>query len=183
MENYEQHALSRKDLGFLLKKPCADCPFKKSTPFHDGVGSSLPDLYEGVEKGLITHTCHKTDPRSDGYEDNYNGQVQQCAGFIVMLKKMEAFNEEDLDKFHRGLLSSYLREDFAPSSYPDDKDVFSSVKEMARHYLPFLRGKRRRRMLTDDGAVIHVSYNSDTPEGWDKLFKEEEDTDYEDDIR
>lgn len=167
--------MSRKDLGFKLKAPCADCPFKKTTPFHDGVGASLPELYEGiVDKKTVVHTCHKTDPRSDGYEDNYQGQIQQCAGFTIMLRNMEQFDEVDVDNFYPGLFSSYLTSEFEPTAYVEDPDVFKNIKEMIKHYLPFLRRKRRTRIPLENGGVAFVSYNNEPSYDWGGEFEEDE---------
>lgn len=74
--------------GDAMRKPCNDCPFKKSSPL---VGA--PDWVKDVavrnlEDEYFSHSCHKTDPKADGF---VGGQkVIECAGRLRML-----FNEMD----------------------------------------------------------------------------------------
>lgn len=68
--------------------PCSDCPFLKTSPFHEGVADSIPQYVESIQRGQFAHTCHKTDNRADcDGPRNFNGQPQHCAGAILMLLK------------------------------------------------------------------------------------------------
>jgi hypothetical protein len=76
------------DLHWDLKSPCADCPFRKSTPFHQGVAEGSPDLINSMISGTFAHTCHKTDPRADSeHGKRHTGKLQHCIGALFMLIK------------------------------------------------------------------------------------------------
>lgn len=79
------------DVHWDLRNPCADCPFMKTTPFHQGVAKSIPDLVESINDQRFAHTCHKTDTRKacDGpVAGKETGKpVQHCIGSILMLLK------------------------------------------------------------------------------------------------
>lgn len=76
------------DLDWDLKTPCADCPFTKAAPFHEGVAQGLPGVLESIEAGNFSHTCHKTDrrPMCDGPQ-TWEGRTKHCAGAVLMLLK------------------------------------------------------------------------------------------------
>lgn len=80
--------LSVSELDWSRTHPCGDCPFLRTTPFHQGVAGSLPLLMQSIVDGQAAHTCHKTDnrPSCDGPR-NYPGPPQHCAGLILMLLK------------------------------------------------------------------------------------------------
>lgn len=76
------------DVDWDLKRPCKDCPFKKSSPFHEGVAAGCLDLMNMIEDGVFAHTCHKTDDRSDSKEGKrWPGRVKHCVGSLYMLIK------------------------------------------------------------------------------------------------
>lgn len=81
-----EETILESDLRFDLKHPCGDCPFLKSSPFHQGVAKSLPEYIETIEAQNFAHTCHKTDNRKavDGPR-NHDGAPQHCAGSLIML--------------------------------------------------------------------------------------------------
>jgi len=77
------------NVGWDLKAPCGDCPFLKTSPFHEGVAGSISSYVESIQSGVFAHTCHKTDNREacDGPK-NYKGErPQHCVGAIMMLLK------------------------------------------------------------------------------------------------
>lgn len=76
------------DLDWSRTHPCADCPFLRTSPFHQGVASGAPLLLQAIGENMAAHTCHKTDNRAscDGPR-NYPGNPQHCAGIILMLLK------------------------------------------------------------------------------------------------
>jgi hypothetical protein len=82
------------DLDWTRKAPCKDCPFLKSSPYHEGIAERLLDYgfgsyASGIEAGQFCHTCHKTDNREavDGPK-NYKGEKpQHCYGAIMMMLK------------------------------------------------------------------------------------------------
>lgn len=121
--------MSPKEIGFDLKKACQDCPFKKATPIHSGVAQDLPALAGHIEMGSFMHSCHKTDPDSDGYNADYKGQIQHCAGAIVMLKKMGP---------DYGQVAWIGRRDKI-AAIPDDAEIFESAAKMFNHYARYLK--------------------------------------------
>lgn len=60
--------------------PCSDCPFKK--PFKEnGSIEWIEDVMERHQKDqFFAHTCHKTDPKADGYIGR--GKKRLCAGAV-----------------------------------------------------------------------------------------------------
>jgi hypothetical protein len=77
-------------LAFDRTEPCADCPFLKATPAEKKGISSLGEIgLVLLTHGEIVHTCHKTDPRvtDGGFNSSYQGPVEHCAGFMLMVKK------------------------------------------------------------------------------------------------
>lgn len=79
------------DVHWDMRNPCADCPFMKTTPFHQGVAKSIPNVVGSINEGRFAHTCHKTDTRKacDGpVAGKETGKpVQHCIGSILMLLK------------------------------------------------------------------------------------------------
>lgn len=78
-----------KDLDWDLEHPCGDCPFLKSSPFHEGVATALVSHCESIDEGKFAHTCHRTDNREacDGPKNWTKGKPKHCAGAILMLLK------------------------------------------------------------------------------------------------
>lgn len=79
------------DVGYDLVAPCNDCPFRKSTPFDEGVASDLTEFIPIMERGEFVFSCHKTDHRAvrPGERDarQVQGKVQHCVGTILMCEK------------------------------------------------------------------------------------------------
>lgn len=76
------------DIDWDRQSPCNDCPFLKTSPFHEGVASSLGEYMDSIRAGTFAHTCHKTDNREgcDGPR-NHEGRPQHCRGAVLMLVK------------------------------------------------------------------------------------------------
>lgn len=155
--------MNTSDVGFKLKAPCDDCPFKKTTPLHSGVMSDLPMYDKQLKEGGFAHTCHKTDSRADGYIEQYDGQVQHCYGALTMFNNMEKLAGE---------------KETTPDGYPstqvilihalcrgveldklNDPNVFGSFKEMAEAYRPMIEELDRKNKEKDEFKV-HVSYST-----------------------
>jgi hypothetical protein len=81
-------SLLAKDIDWSRQSPCNDCPFLRTSPYHEGVASSIPDYVQSIQDGNFAHTCHKTDNRDavDGPK-NFEGKTQHCVGAILMLLK------------------------------------------------------------------------------------------------
>lgn len=78
--------LKADDLDWSRKNPCKDCPFIKTSPYHNGVAGSIPGLMNYVDAGIAAHTCHATDNRDDvDGPKNWKGKTQACAVFTMML--------------------------------------------------------------------------------------------------
>jgi hypothetical protein len=78
-----------RDMAWDMARPCSDCPFLKSSPFHNGIARSLPTYQALIDAGHFAHTCHKTDPRKacDGPQPQDGRPVQHCAGALLSLLK------------------------------------------------------------------------------------------------
>lgn len=48
-------AVLAKDVGWDLKSPCGDCPFLKTSQFHQGVAASIPQYIESIESHTFAH--------------------------------------------------------------------------------------------------------------------------------
>lgn len=127
-----------KTLEYDLKTPCQDCPFRKDVPIHNGVASDLMNIFGKIEMGKFAHSCHKTDHRSDGYIESYKGNVQHCAGAIIMMKKMGAEAIQD-----HWVIPSTWKKIKRIKKHPA---VFRGLKEMIIHYAHELK---------DDVAMFH----------------------------
>lgn len=71
-----------------MKKPCDDCPFITSSPL-EGSPEWLEDvLVNHAKDEFFRHTCHKTDPKADGYKGSR--KVRYCSGHIsVMMNSLD----------------------------------------------------------------------------------------------
>jgi len=89
-------------------KPCSDCPFVVSTPLSGSV-EWLEDVFKAtMPEGSMMHSCHKTDPRADGY---VRGKARMCSGYIQMLEN-ELNNTPGLHGVYNSpkhLIETYLR--------------------------------------------------------------------------
>lgn len=128
-------------IRFDQKNPCADCPFTRNgPPGHTGVLSSLVTYAEMIETGELVHTCHKTDQREDcdgpkrmpGGSHSPDNTVNACAGLMQLFAKSD---------YPFGPMISYASRqgvdigDLIKRANSND-DVFGSIGEMMRHYLP-----------------------------------------------
>ncbi len=113
-----------REIHFDLKKPCDDCPFRRDVPCHDGVMGDLIGIWGKVEHGNFAHSCHKTDPRSDGFVDSYKGPTQHCAGAIIMIKNMGPESIQSHWILHWKKIKKIKK-------HPA---VFTDLKEMMLHY-------------------------------------------------
>ena len=71
-------------------KPCTTCPFRKDKP-NWGNLEWLEDVIKGLnlikkDMGGFQHTCHKTDPKADGYLGHKEGKDSICYGMVAMIK-------------------------------------------------------------------------------------------------
>jgi hypothetical protein len=136
-------------LAFDRVRPCDDCPFRKDVPPEDGIGGNIPSMFADIDMGRFTHTCHKTDPRADGFIPTHEGPIQHCAGAIIMMLKSNippggtllgaiAKGRLVASRFYADKESRELR----------DFDIVMSTKELLDKYLDYFRGrlsKDRRR--------------------------------------
>lgn len=65
------------------KAPCNECPFMKSTPL-TGSTEWVADILKMEKENLyFSHSCHKTDPKADGFLGTK--ERRECAGHIRIL--------------------------------------------------------------------------------------------------
>lgn len=77
-------------LHYDLRSPCANCPFRRDVPHHEGMAAGkIVELFTAMAgSGNVAFTCHRTDPNSDHPPArNYKGKLQHCAGFMVLMEK------------------------------------------------------------------------------------------------
>lgn len=78
---------------FALKKPCADCPFRKDKQAIDLAPGRKEEIIEALLSGdTSTFHCHKTVHRSDGRNYNEEGSYQpvdvsHCPGAAAVARK------------------------------------------------------------------------------------------------
>lgn len=119
------------EVKFILRRACKDCPFRRSTPHHEGVAGDLINLHGQIETGGFLHSCHRTDPRSDGYVPGYKGPVSHCAGAAMMLKN------EGPEYTQVWMLKREVRKYM--KTLKVDPDIFPSFLAMVEHYVPFIK--------------------------------------------
>lgn len=137
------------DLGFDLKRPCKDCPFRMSTPKHGGIADSLPDYLRSVETGTFVHTCHKTDPRADSIEGKaYKGKTQHCAGALALMK-----NDFTVKSFHVGLRERRGELDLGRI---DREGVYPSLKAFVKSYYDWLIAGMPDDLAEETGSEVEA---------------------------
>lgn len=63
-------------------KPCNDCPFVKKNPLNGSPDWLKDVIRRHKENEFFNHTCHKTDPKADGYKKAK--KVRACHGHLGM---------------------------------------------------------------------------------------------------
>lgn len=122
-----------KTIGFDLKAPCSDCPFKKSSGIHEGVAGDLVVYAKKIKEGEFAHTCHKTDVRAGAREGALvNGKVQHCIGAILMCEKS---GEGQLP-----YLAAWCDKKFELNDLQGGEDVMT-LKEMVKKYYMWAKGQ------------------------------------------
>lgn len=76
--------------AFNLTRPCGNCPFRSDRT--DILEDASPDWAEETlqilsDPYLSGHSCHKTDPTADGFNPDYKGPTEHCAGISILLKR------------------------------------------------------------------------------------------------
>lgn len=135
--------LFARDVEYKVHNPCADCPFLKSSPFHEGVAGSIPEMIESMVDHNFAHTCHKTDNRlaCDGPR-NHQGTTQHCAGALMMLLKTGKGFDLQLPLLEAAQAGKIDLKEWTARAIAA-KNVFT-VKEMLDYYAKRL-GQRVRR--------------------------------------
>jgi len=120
-----------KDLGFDLKTPCDDCPFRKNVPLHKGVLEKLTEFVSSLDRGEFMHSCHKTDDRSDYKNPKlFQEKIQHCMGSILMCEKSNYGQYP--------YTYAVIKKDFKIESIIDPGDVFT-VKEFFKTYVEWAK--------------------------------------------
>lgn len=141
-------------IGYKVKTPCNDCPFRKSAPLHNGVMKDLPEYHKRLKAGSFGHSCHKTDARTDGFVNEYNGEIQHCMGVLSMFKKMDEAtdpdalvdeNSADYYPMQHGLIHAMFKGGVKYDDIPVDNDVFNGFNEMMEAYRPAIEELARQK--------------------------------------
>lgn len=91
-------AYDEAQLAWDMKEPCKECPFRKDVPpERKGIEETLPAMVKALKPdghGSFAHTCHRTDPRvtDGGFKEGYDGPIQMCGGFTLMMFKSGLFS-------------------------------------------------------------------------------------------
>lgn len=119
-------------IKFDLKQPCKDCPFKKSTPKHKGIASSLIEYSGFIDQGTFAHTCHKTDKRADSPEGRkFKGTPRHCAGALILMRNdPQCMSNYIAARSQIGLIDL---------NKIKDTGVYKSFKEMALDYYRWIK--------------------------------------------
>ena len=116
------------EVKYDLKKPCADCPFRKDAKWHGGIFDEIPTLMKSHEAKTLAHTCHKTDPMSDSPEgQEYKGELQHCAGLLLMMHQ----NKRMMGNAQFGM---WLKKQWDRNAMDTSIKVFKNLKEMGKRY-------------------------------------------------
>lgn len=125
--------LAISEIGFDLRQPCSDCPFRRSVKPRKDMAEDLEPAWGKIERGEFLHSCHKTDPDADGYMSTVNGKLQHCAGAIMMLKK-------EGPEGHQIAWRHFKNDIEAIGEHPD---VFNGLVDMIKHYDKWLKGMKK----------------------------------------
>lgn len=142
-----------KNIAYDKTAPCKDCPFKKTSPLHEGIGAEVAGMMTKLDEGTLAHTCHMTDPRTD-HEDavNYEGPVQHCAGAMIMMEKA--------GKANQAMFLAELNDKYDPTKLEMNAPIFTK-KEMVQVYYDYLKKlkaekvKARKKREKETGVKIH----------------------------
>jgi hypothetical protein len=110
---------------------CSNCPFKKSTAL---IGSPdwLRDVFDmHTRDKFFHHTCHKTDPKADGYMGAK--KKTECGGHIIMM-----INEQQ--------------------NTPGRGGVYNSISELVETYLKHWLGEKKFKSMQDQARLKHASH-------------------------
>lgn len=124
-------------IHFDMKRPCADCPFRRAVPKHEGIAANLVSMVTAARAGTLAHTCHKTDPRADGGKRRgQTGKLQHCAGAILMAKKSGLIVQ-------RVLVLAHEQGRFEERAYRDPNNEVFTLKQMLAAYVRWLRRRKK----------------------------------------
>ncbi len=117
-----------KDIGYDLKQPCPDCPFRKNAPYHEGILADLMKFDESISEGKFMFSCHRTDPRSDYGGKMVNGKIQHCAGALAYMANTGRLEKNELFTW------AWLTRRVQKNSVKKNREVFGSFLEIVSHY-------------------------------------------------
>lgn len=122
-------AVDRDSYDFKLRGPCNECPFRKGAELHTGILKDMSRFFDNIDSGTFAFSCHKTDPRSDGYIEKYDGKLQHCGGALVFQRNIGMLRK------NKALLTDWILGRLDYSKIRKSKKVFASKIEMLMHYL------------------------------------------------
>jgi len=133
--------VAREEFEFNLHGPCNECPFRKGAKLHTGILKDMSRFFDSIDSGTFAFSCHKTDPRSDGYIEKYDGKLQHCGGSLVFQRNIGMLRK------NRALLADYIMGRLDYSLIRKSKKVFESKFEMLKHYLREYKQKHPNKIL------------------------------------
>ena len=112
------------DWSFDMKKACDSCPFRSDIPLI-GAPDWAHDVLKGIRRGNLAHSCHKTDPKADGFKGTK--KTQHCMGFLGLMKNMGEVSGSDA-------IAAMVRGDLDWDKIPTE-GIWKSMDEMMLAYL------------------------------------------------
>src|SRR5262249_11379171 len=110
--------------SFAMKKPCETCPFRSDIPL-DGAPAWVNDILKGAGKGTLQHSCHRSDPKADGYKGAK--KTQHCIGYLGFLKNIRGAPSAEV-------FMAALRGELDWNAVPTE-GIWKSMDEMMLAYL------------------------------------------------
>lgn len=114
-------------------KPCNTCPFVKAHRL-DGSPDWLRDVINFRRKDpFFSHTCHKTDPKADGYVGAK--KARECAGHLmIMFNQMEGTpGRGGVYNSHDEMIERYLRKFLGDKEFEKIRDHAINKKLAGAH--------------------------------------------------
>ena len=123
-------------LSWDMTGPCADCPFRRNAPEHEGVCAAIVGHLEAINNHRFAHTCHKTDPNADGPVNGSEAPppLQHCGGAMHFLVRAGDGCDLQLPLLKAAEAGKLDLSELVKRAEADER-VFASVRELVEYYL------------------------------------------------
>lgn len=153
---------AERELAWDMTGPCADCPFRRDAPEHEGVCAAIVGYVKVMDEQRFAHTCHKTDPVADGPVNGSTSPptLQHCGGALHFMVRaghdmqLPLAKAIDARKIDVVALAKRARR---------DERIFASVREMVEYYLAMATRIMAARKSDPPVYVYNVDGFADKP--------------------